>query len=461
MTTATTSKPAATSAPAPSQPARVTFQGNMSLEKIDVREQVRKKFDENAHKELTESVRTKGLINAVTLRPSKKDGRFELVAGERRFRAAKAAGLKEIPVRVLDLDDQAAALYQVEENIHRKDLTPIEEARGFKLLLEAKKFTVEQLAQLIDKSMPYVYRAVHLLELPKKAVDAIEDGTLTPAHGVQLLRVPVTDREVWTKELLEDGYDGRIDTAAELREKVENELGSDLAGAKFAKDKPYAGAIACTACPNNSGNQGVLFDGAEKGTCTLKPCFDKKTEQYWKDVVAKLEATGAQVLMSPHHLYDGHYIAGRTVGKEITRDQIKKGQVIVLSKGSGKIHATIEKKEKSGGAAASSYDWQRDQFIGNAGTEAIWKAEAKESLKIKASRKVYEEVALNLLKRNGGVRFAEALGIETIVVSKLTDDQLAAAMIFYTRNFGWHPKKKQIKAEAEKKARAEYKAKKA
>src|SRR3990167_2807718 len=277
-------------------PATVLFQGNLAIDKIKVKPQVRKRFDDVFHKELTESVRTKGLIQSLVLRPdSKGEGVYELVAGERRLRAAIAAKMTIVPVRVLALNDEEARIYQVEENIHRRDLTPIEEAKGLRLLLDAKnqegklKYTTESLAQLVDKKLSYVYRALALLELPAGIQDAIDNGTLTKEHGHQILRVPASDRDALIKLINQQNKcEDRVISAKELTRLVDDQLGSDLKHAPWAKDKEYAGKPACSTCPMNSGNQGALFDGVIAGRCMATACFDVKMQQAYKDQAKEL-----------------------------------------------------------------------------------------------------------------------------------------------------------------------------
>lgn len=326
MTTAVPSKPVPAT-PAP-QPAKVIFQGRIALEKIDVRPQVRKKFDENSHKELTESVRTKDVISPVTLRP--KGERYELVAGERRFRAAKAAGLPTIPAIVRELDDQAAALYQVEENIHRKDLTPIEEARGFKLLTQPgkdgkAKYNVEQLAALIKKDKTHVYRRLALLELPSKVLEMIEAGELTPEHGHQVLRVPPDRRsEVIAYISKASKSEGRYITAKELQRVVDEQLGSDLKAAPWPKDVPFAGKPACSTCPSNSGNQGMLIGGVVTGRCMAIACFQAKADQVEKDNAKELVAKYPGVKVVPKA--DKHDIERKHAAEDLS-DVIKHPKV--------------------------------------------------------------------------------------------------------------------------------------
>lgn len=253
---------------------------------IRVDAQARKKFDDAAIKELASNIKTLGVINPVTLRAGENlmRGQYLLVSGERRVRAAKLAGLIEIPARILELDDQQALEYQAAENIHRKDLTPIEEARAFKSLLDAKRYTVEQLSGLVDKSHIYVYRSIRLLELPPKVVDAIESEELTPAHGHQILRAP---KEAWEKMVefsFKKQYDGRLPTALQLAGWINENTSQSLQEAGFPKDRLYADMPSCTDCAYNSENHGTLFPDAEGGSCTNGKCYQAKMKKHYWDL---------------------------------------------------------------------------------------------------------------------------------------------------------------------------------
>jgi ParB family chromosome partitioning protein len=395
---AKTETPAAT-------PAKVLFQGRVAVELIDVRDQVRKKFDENAHKELTESIRTKDVINPITLRPGKKDGRYELVAGERRFRAAKAAGLKDVPAVVRELDEQAASLYQVEENIHRKDLTPIEEARGFQILTRGgatgpAKYTVDQLAKLVDKSVAYVYRSINLLELPKDAIEAIESGKLTPAHGHQILRIPPFKRQELVDQLLGASW---VMTAADLRNHVEASLGRDLSAVAFPKDKAYAGMEACTNCPSNTGNQGVLFDGAQKGMCMNTQCFATKVKQHKADYLEKVKAANPKAQFVEYargnQVFAGMMRAGGFTVKEKLADSKKtpKTDFGLLIGGDFRVWvAVLDKKEEkeSAKAPAPKPADPKEQFTQEVIAQAIYAAAADAAKLLKMEKKDWAELAI-------------------------------------------------------------------
>jgi|GEM_PF-6130039 ParB/RepB/Spo0J family partition protein len=248
--------------------------GLVDCDKIAVISNFRKTFNEKALQELAENIAKVGVLQPVILREG-----YILVAGERRYRAAMLAGVERIPYRMLELTEDQALEVQALENLHRKDLSPIEEARAFKVLLDQKGHSVEQAQELADrvgKNVSYVYRAVRLLELPEKVLERIESGEWTAAHGHQLLRVPAEKIE----EVVEDSGDGDETTATNLKDTIDNQFGRKLDGHPFPKNVAYAGKEACTACVYNSGNQGRLFDGAEKGNCLNRPCLEAKMEHY-------------------------------------------------------------------------------------------------------------------------------------------------------------------------------------
>ncbi len=256
------------------------FAGEVNLSNIEVQSNFRKTFNEKLLKELAENIAKVGVLQPVILRQVGEgfpkpavDGQFILVAGERRLRAASLAGLTKIPARILDLNEEQAAEVQALENLHRKDLSPIEEARAFKVLLDQKGHTLEQvedLAARVGKSASYVYKAVRLTELPNKMQERIETGELTPAHGHQLLRLPPEKRAEAEKEI------NWNQSVKEVSRDIERELGKSLSKAHFPTNTPYAGLEACTACIHNSSNQEMLFSDAEKGKCINVDCFQKK-----------------------------------------------------------------------------------------------------------------------------------------------------------------------------------------
>ncbi|EPD50915.1 ParB-like partition protein [Paenisporosarcina sp. HGH0030] len=162
-----------------------------SVEKVSVRDikvnpyQPRKIFDETALAELTESIKEHGVLQPIILRRRGKS--FEIVVGERRFRASKAAGLKEIPAVIREFTDQQMMEIAILENLQREDLTPIEEADAYQNLMENLSLTQEQLAFRLGKSRPHIANHIRLLSLPDVVRELISSNKLSMGHGRALL----------------------------------------------------------------------------------------------------------------------------------------------------------------------------------------------------------------------------------------------------------------------------------
>lgn len=147
--------------------------------------QPRKIFDETAIEELSASIKEHGVLQPIILR--KVGTTYEIVVGERRFRAAKLAGLEEIPAVVRSLTDQESMELAILENLQREDLTPIEEAEAYQKLIDHLQLTQEQLAFRVGKSRPHIANHIRLLSLPEKVRKLINEGTLSMGHGRTLL----------------------------------------------------------------------------------------------------------------------------------------------------------------------------------------------------------------------------------------------------------------------------------
>ena len=147
--------------------------------------QPRKIFDEEAMKELSESIKEHGVLQPIILR--KKGSKFEIVVGERRFRASQLANLEVIPAVIRELNDQQMMELAILENLQREDLTAIEEAEAYQNLIEHLNLTQEQLAFRLGKSRPHIANHIRLLSLPQVVREAISDGILSMGHGKALL----------------------------------------------------------------------------------------------------------------------------------------------------------------------------------------------------------------------------------------------------------------------------------
>ena len=197
-------------------------------------EQPRKNFDVDALRELADSISVHGVLQPIIVRENPKvDGTYEIIAGERRWRASKLAGLTEIPVVIFDGDDLRAAQVAIIENVQREDLNPLEEAFGYRDLIERFGLTQEQVADKVGKSRPTITNTMRLLDLPEEALQLLREGNITPGHARALLGlknpddiVPLANKiymrglsvreiEATVKKLNKDFEAGRSETVIE------------------------------------------------------------------------------------------------------------------------------------------------------------------------------------------------------------------------------------------------------
>lgn len=170
--------------------------------------QPRRVFDEDAINDLVDSIKTKGVLQPLLVR-KKKDasGKYEIIGGERRWRASQKAGLNEVPVLVKDFSDKEALEVALIENLQRQDLNPLEEAEGYKRLMEEFANTQEDLAKAVGKSRSHVANTMRLLSLPEKVKDFLEKGKLTSGHARALLTAK--DPEVLADMVISKGLNVR------------------------------------------------------------------------------------------------------------------------------------------------------------------------------------------------------------------------------------------------------------
>ena len=145
--------------------------------------QPRKKFDETNLNELTESIKSRGIIQPIIVRNSNEDNKYEIIAGERRWLAAQKAGLHEVPIVVIEADDKRALEFGIVENVQRHDLNAIEEAEGYKRLIDEFSYDQEQVAKFIGKSRSHITNSLRLLSLPREVVELIKENMISPGHA--------------------------------------------------------------------------------------------------------------------------------------------------------------------------------------------------------------------------------------------------------------------------------------
>jgi len=185
----------------------------------------RRNFADEELSDLANSIREHGIVQPVVVRPAIADGRYEIIAGERRWRAAQRAGLNEVPVIVRDVDDRVALELAIIENVQRSDLNPVEEAAGYQQLMEEHNYTQADLGQVIGKSRSHVANTLRLLKLPQSVRDMITDGSLTAGHARTL--VNASDPEQLARRIIDEGLSVRqAEALASAPDSVEPKTGA-------------------------------------------------------------------------------------------------------------------------------------------------------------------------------------------------------------------------------------------
>ena len=150
--------------------------------------QPRKHFSKESLEELTNSIKEQGVIQPIVVRPDKSyEGKYEIVAGERRWLASQNAGLHEVPVVILNIDDVKSLEFAIVENVQRQDLNPIEEARGYQRLVDDFNYNQDKLSKFIGKSRSYIANSLRLLGLPEEVLKTVEIGDLSAGHARTLI----------------------------------------------------------------------------------------------------------------------------------------------------------------------------------------------------------------------------------------------------------------------------------
>ena len=194
----------------------------LPISKVEPRiDQPREYFDQQALQELADSIAQYGLIQPITVRKLE-TGYYQIIAGERRWRASRLAGLKEVPVRVIEADDRRTAELALVENLQREDLNPIEEAKGYKTLIEEFGLTQEEAAKSVGRSRPSITNALRLLSLSPKVLEMVEKNELSAGHARALISINDDKKQ--------------LDAAKEVREKGLSVRKTEQLAAKLAKE---------------------------------------------------------------------------------------------------------------------------------------------------------------------------------------------------------------------------------
>ena len=250
----------------------------------------RQSWDEVALAELTESVKAQGIIEPIIVRPLKgKKDKYEIVCGSRRYRAAKAAGLKVVPALTRSLNDREVLEIQVVENQQRQDVHPMEEAQGYARLRDDHKVAVPEIAKQIGMSVAHVYARLKLAALGGKCKKAFLANTITAGHAILLARLApdmqsvVEERGLWH----ERGVVPR--SVRDLQGFIDSQLRRKLSKAAWKLDEEVADLPVCGTCPYNSSNDP---GNPEDGTCLDRRCYEDKLDAVIAKAREEAEAAG-------------------------------------------------------------------------------------------------------------------------------------------------------------------------
>lgn len=189
--------------------------------------QPRKSFSQEKINELAASIKENGIIQPIILRKSSLFG-YEILAGERRFRAAKIAGLENIPALIKDLSDDDMMKHAIIENLQREDLNPIEEAESYQHLIE-KGLTHEEIARIMGKSRPYISNLVRLLQLPAFMMDAVKEEMISQGHARLLIPLKKEEQVFWLDKIIQDNLSVRaLELSLQKKKKSKNRKNKEI-----------------------------------------------------------------------------------------------------------------------------------------------------------------------------------------------------------------------------------------
>ena len=246
----------------------------------------RRSFDETKLHELAQSIRSQGVLVPLIVRKLDLD-RFEIVAGARRFRAARLAQIPTVPVRIVQLSDTQVLEYQLIENAIREDVHPYEEAMAYKALLETSepRYDVASIAAKTGRSITHIYQRLRLAELIPDAAETFQANQITAGHAVLIARLPQDQQKHALTAAFREDYRTKEKHAIPVRELaqwIRENLMLTLADAVFdVADAELVAAGACTACSKRTGANTALFDDfAEDDRCMDAACFKAKVDAH-------------------------------------------------------------------------------------------------------------------------------------------------------------------------------------
>lgn len=324
----------------------------------------RKHFDEKKLAELAESITTSGVAIPILVRPSSEHWTiYELIDGARRLRASHLAGVADIPARIIECDDRTALELQTIANLQREDIHPLDEALGYRQLIERNNYDVPAIAARIGKSESYVYQRLKLTDLCELGRQMFWEEKITTTMAIMLARLQPEDQA----EALRDRW--AIANAKSLEDWIQREVMLDLHSAPWKKDDaqllPSAGS--CDACPKRTGASPALFPEVKKSdTCTDPKCFEAKKAAFVEVKRAEVKAKDPDAIeVSSGYRTDNKSLLTCTQYRELTAKEAKesttaKRAVVVEGHKAGKT-IWIEPSNNRGGYQKSDAEKEAER----------------------------------------------------------------------------------------------------
>jgi len=220
--------------------------------------QPRKQFSKESIEELSNSIKERGVIQPIVVRPDNlKSGKYEIIAGERRWLASQNAGLHEVPVIVLDVDDVKSLEFAIVENVQRQDLNAVDEARGYKRLVDEFNYDQEKLSKFIGKSRSYISNSLRLLNLPNDVLSLIEDGSLSVGHARTLIGLNNSHelaKKIVTSKLSVRQVEELVKQFKNKKFKIVNKKDANILDLQRILEEKTGLSVIITNKKNNSGN---------------------------------------------------------------------------------------------------------------------------------------------------------------------------------------------------------------
>lgn len=292
---------------------------------------------------LAESIKAQGVMQPILIRPwpddyptpdgSDRRPAYEIVAGERRYRASLLAGLETIPTLTRDLNTRQVLEAQIVENLQRRDVTELEEAEGYQLMMRDHGYSADELADKVGKSRAYIYGRLKLTALCAEARQFYRDGKLDVSRALLIARIPVPALQVQAaQEIIREGHFEGPMSARQAATCIQNRYMLDLAKAPFDRAAHYViaveaglggkgplGLVTCVECPKRTGNDPEAYPGIHPDVCTDPNCYADKRAAHLAQAAARAREGGHKVItgeaakkIAPHGIYGptaGNYVA--------------------------------------------------------------------------------------------------------------------------------------------------------